>query len=81
MALSLEGHTARAFDGDLSALHLQAVSEPYSEYGADDNHGCHYADPELGLSWPASPTLVSSEAMNYPSLSRLREQVHPLWAR
>jgi len=26
MALSLEGHTARAFDGDLSALHLQAVS-------------------------------------------------------
>ena len=26
MALSLAGHTARAFDGDLSALHLQAVS-------------------------------------------------------
>ncbi|HUQ09604.1 MAG TPA: phosphate signaling complex protein PhoU [Steroidobacteraceae bacterium] len=26
MALSLEGHTARAFDGDLSSLHLQAVS-------------------------------------------------------
>jgi phosphate transport system protein len=26
MALSLEGHTARAFDGDLSALHLQAVA-------------------------------------------------------
>jgi phosphate transport system protein len=26
MALSLEGHTARAFDGDLSALHIQAVA-------------------------------------------------------
>jgi phosphate transport system protein len=26
MALSLEGHTTRAFDGDLSALHLQAVA-------------------------------------------------------
>ena len=26
MALSLEGHTARAFDGDLSSLHVQAVS-------------------------------------------------------
>jgi phosphate transport system protein len=26
MALSLEGHTARAFDGDLSSLHLQAVA-------------------------------------------------------
>ncbi len=26
MALTLEGHTARAFDGELSSLHLQAVS-------------------------------------------------------
>jgi phosphate transport system protein len=26
MSLSLEGHTARAFDGDLSSLHVQAVS-------------------------------------------------------
>jgi phosphate transport system protein len=26
MALSLEGHTTRAFDGELSSLHLQAVS-------------------------------------------------------
>jgi phosphate transport system protein len=26
VALSLEGHTARAFDGDLSALHVQAVA-------------------------------------------------------
>jgi phosphate transport system protein len=26
MALSLEGHTTRAFDGDLSSLHLQAVA-------------------------------------------------------
>jgi phosphate transport system protein len=26
MALRLEGHTARAFDGDLSALHIQAVA-------------------------------------------------------
>ena len=26
MVLSLEGHTARAFDGDLSSLHLQAVA-------------------------------------------------------
>jgi phosphate transport system protein len=26
MAFSLEGHTARAFDGDLSSLHIQAVA-------------------------------------------------------
>lgn len=26
MTLSLEGHTARAFDGDLSSLHIQAVA-------------------------------------------------------
>src|SRR5678810_847022 len=26
MAVNLEGHTARAFDGDLSSLHIQAVA-------------------------------------------------------
>ena len=34
------------------SMHLQAVSEPYRSYRSDDNLGCHYADPELALTWP-----------------------------
>lgn len=62
-------------------LHLQAVSEPYSEYGDDDNLGCHHADPALGLSWPANPTVVSERALTFPSLAALRAQVNELWTR
>jgi dTDP-4-dehydrorhamnose 3,5-epimerase len=61
------------------SLHLQGVSEPYSEYRGDDNRGCHYADPELGLDWPGRPTLLSAEAMGFPSLAMLRAHVSELW--
>lgn len=59
-------------------MHLQAVSEPYSEYAADDNLGCHYADPALGIDWPGSPSQLSSRARDFPSLAVLREQVRRL---
>ena len=65
----------------VDTLHLQGVSEPYSEYGGDDNRGCHYADPEMGLSWPGEPTLLSAEAMGFPNLATLRKQVAGLWSR
>lgn len=55
-------------------IHLQAVSEPYSEYAGDDNLGCHYADPELGIDWPGVPSLVSARALAFPPLSKLRER-------
>lgn len=57
------------------SVHLQAVSEPHSEYGGDDNNGCHYADPELGLQWPATPRFLSERAKGFPSLRELREQL------
>jgi len=63
----------------VDTLHLQAVSEPYSEYHADDNYGCHYADPELGLCWPGAPTAISGDAKEFPSLGSLRARVHALW--
>ena len=64
----------------VATLHLQAVSEPYSEYADDDNLGCHYADPELGIEWPGEPTVLSDEARAYPSLSALRAVVASRWA-
>jgi dTDP-4-dehydrorhamnose 3,5-epimerase len=57
----------------VDAIHLQAVSEPFSVYGTDDNLGCHYGDPELGLRWPAEPVLVSERARSFPSLATLRQ--------
>ncbi len=55
--------------------HLQGVSEPHSQYGGDDNHGCHFADPELGLQWPAEPRWVSERALAFPRLGELREKL------
>lgn len=55
--------------------HLQAVSEPYAEYGEDDNLGCHWADPGLGIHWPGQPTMLSARAQAFPSLAQLRERI------
>ena len=43
-------------------VHVQAVSEAHDFYGADDNNGCHWSDPELGITWPFEPTTVSPRA-------------------
>lgn len=59
----------------VDCVHIQGVSEPYSEYGADDNLGCHFADPELGLDWPETPQWLSERARGFPSLATLREQL------
>ena len=55
-------------------LHVQAVSESYSEYGEDDNLGCHWSDPTLGIPWPERPTLVADRAAAFPTLAVLLEQ-------
>lgn len=57
------------------SLHLQAVSESYVNYGSDDNHGCRWDDPELGIDWPFAPTELSPRAAGFPSLRSLRESI------
>ncbi|MDZ7736272.1 MAG: dTDP-4-dehydrorhamnose 3,5-epimerase family protein [Gammaproteobacteria bacterium] len=52
-------------------MHLQSVSEPYSIYGDDDNLGCNWSDPDLGIDWPDTPVRVSQRARNFPSLGTL----------
>ncbi len=52
-------------------VHLQAVSEAYVSYAGDDNEGCHWSDPDLGLTWPFTPTLVAERADGFGSLRDL----------
>jgi dTDP-4-dehydrorhamnose 3,5-epimerase len=57
------------------SVHLGAVSEPYATYGVDDNQGCQWSDPELGLPWPFEPWILSERAASFPPLRVLRERV------
>lgn len=56
-------------------LHLQAVSEAYSSYGRDDNNGCLWSDPALGLDWPDAAPILSDRAASFPPLAELRRRV------
>jgi dTDP-4-dehydrorhamnose 3,5-epimerase len=56
-------------------VHLQGVSESYASYGADDNEGCHWSDPGLGIDWPFAPSIVSPRADAFGSLDVLLERV------
>ncbi len=56
-------------------VHVQAVSEAHDFYGDDDNNGCHWSDPELGIDWPFEPTNVSARADAFPSLAELRSRL------
>jgi dTDP-4-dehydrorhamnose 3,5-epimerase len=53
------------------STHLQAVSEAYVDYAEDDNRGCHWSDPDLGIRWPFTPTVVAERAEAFPSLRDL----------
>ncbi len=42
-----------------------------------DELGCHWADPDLGLTWPAVPTLVSPRDRALPPLRDLLRRLDP----
>lgn len=52
--------------------HLQAVSETHASYGADDNDGCRWDDPDLGITWPVTPSIISDRSRSFGSLADLR---------
>jgi dTDP-4-dehydrorhamnose 3,5-epimerase len=74
--LSADHPTFLTFPADLvhgwlahePTIHLQAVSEAYEFYAEDDNEGCHWSDPALGIEWPFEPTIVSERASGFPLL-------------
>lgn len=55
-----------------ATTHLQAVSETYASYGADDNDGCQWDDPDLNLAWPMVPTVFSDRSRAFGALRALR---------
>ena len=56
------------------SLHVYAVTHYWDE---DDELGCHWADPELGLPWPQRPRLLSGRDELAGSLAALRARLEP----
>ncbi len=54
-----------------ATIHTQAVSESFLNYGSDDNFGCRFDDPALGIEWPEAPVKISDRAMHFPLLAEL----------
>lgn len=58
--------------------HMLQGSDCY--YDPEDELGCHWADPDLGLDWPAIEPILSERDRNAPTLSTLRERLPPFSA-
>ena len=58
------------------SIHVQAVSETYEDYRHDDNSGCRWDDPELGIKWPCTAPILSEEAAGFGSLAELRKRIN-----
>lgn len=58
-----------------ASTHVQAVSESYSDYGADDNRGVSWNAPDLGMPWPAIDPVLSNRAMNFSSVEQLKASI------
>jgi dTDP-4-dehydrorhamnose 3,5-epimerase len=44
-------------------------------YHPDDHLPCHFADPELGIDWPAEPRVISELDRDAPSVAWMIEQI------
>lgn len=53
------------------SIHVQSVSEAYTDYGQNDNWRCAWDDPELELPWNIEHPQLTDVAANAPSLRTL----------
>lgn len=53
------------------SMHIQSVSESYLDYGAEDNYGCKWNDPELDIPWPFDSAIVSERTNEFGSIKDL----------
>lgn len=53
------------------SMHVQAVSESYSDYGKDDNWGVSWKAHDLGIPWPDINPVLSERAEGFPSVGQL----------
>lgn len=58
------------------SLHLQAVSESYVDYGADDNFGVRWDDPDLEIPWGIQDPILTQRADAFGSLKALRKIIY-----
>jgi len=56
------------------STHIYAVSEYFDPA---DELGCHWADPDLGIEWPATDPLISARDANAEPLSALLARLEP----
>ena len=60
---------AHGFYAHTPAVQLYGVSEYWS---VDDELGCHWADEDLGISWPVETPVLSARDTALPSLHELK---------
>jgi dTDP-4-dehydrorhamnose 3,5-epimerase len=83
-AVRLEGHQPGAITIPPGVAHGFLFHEPtITIYGVsrywdvDDELGCHWSDPGLGIEWPFHPTLLSQRDRDAGSLSDLLAELSP----
>lgn len=76
-ALAIPPGVAHGFCFDVPSLHVYAVSHYWDP---EDELGCRFDDPALGLRWPAVPKLVSERDLALPPLAALTGRI-PAFAR
>jgi len=77
VALIVPPGVGHAFYCGHDARMLQGVSHYFDP---DDEFGCHWADPGLGLDWPAIEPTLSDRDRNAPALRSLLERLPPFSA-
>lgn len=53
------------------SIHVQSVSESYLDYGNEDNFGCRWDDPDLGIDWPFDNPNVSDKTKAFGGMKDL----------
>jgi len=65
---------AHGFYFHTQSIHIYGVTEYWNP---DDELGCHYADPQLQISWPSSHPIISKRDKNLPALNAIRDRIPP----
>jgi dTDP-4-dehydrorhamnose 3,5-epimerase len=73
-ALVIPSGIAHGFYFHTSSIHMYGVTEYWNP---DDELGCHYADPQLQISWPTSHPILSERDENLPALNEILDRIPP----
>jgi len=74
-AIVIPAGVAHGFYFDVPSLHLYGVDHYWDP---EDELGCRFDDPGLGLHWPATPKLVSERDLGLPPLAALAGRIPAL---